>query len=153
MCCWNAEVASPTAPIKSQSVIAPGGWGEGSNGFLYKRSDDGNTYTKYIGTDKTKLGIKDGDVMRLPTYYEQSVLKDAVQTQDNTPTIPTPMPVTGTTPVASTSPVTSTSTAPVGKGTVNTGGAPEVRSPQTAQGIAGNLIDKAKGFLGGLFGK
>ena len=150
----NVEVSNPTTPIKSQSVIVPGGWGEGSNGFLYQRSPDGNTYTKYIGTDKTKLGIKDGDVMRLPTYYEQSVLKDATVTQDNTPTIPAPMPVTGTTPVASSTPATSTpTTAPVGKGTANTGGAPEVRSPQTAQGIAGNLIDKAKGFLGGLFGK
>lgn len=147
----NVEVTSPTTPIKSQSVIPPGGWGEGSNGFLYQRSTDGNSYTKYVGTDKTKLGIKDGDVMRLPTYYEQSVLKDAIQTQDNTPVISTPLPPTGTIPQVSTSTPTTTPSTP--KGTSNTGGAPKVRSPQTTQGIAGSLIDKAKGFLGGLFGK
>ena len=152
----KVEITSPTSSLKAQSVIAPGGWGEGSNGFLYQRSTDGNTYTKYVGTDKTSLGIKDGEIMRLPSYYEQSVLKDATITQDNTPSIPTPLPPSGLTPSAtttsSTTTPTPTPTPPTGKGTQNTGGAPEVRSPSTAQGIAGNLIEKAKGFLGGLFG-
>jgi len=39
------------------------------------------------------------------------------------------------------------------KGRPNTGGAPDERAPESAGGLAGQAISKAKGFLGSLFGK
>lgn len=146
--------------VRSQSSIRSGGWAEGEKGFLYQRGADGK-YKKYVNADKTKLGIKDGDIVRIPRSFEQGIVKDVSETVDASTPISMPIPADvapGSTNPAST--VSAPAPAPGGpasfmqdqgpKGTPRTP-APVSRAPQDAQGMAAAEDKKGKGFFATLF--
>lgn len=143
--------------VRPQSSIREGGWVEGEKGFLYQRQGDGS-YRKYVNSDKTKLGITDNDILRVPRSFEQSIIKNVTETVDGSATPEAPVPMTMFSQPAGPAPVAgmTTTTEPTksqGKSTPNTGGAPTERAPQSSQGIAQKAIGAAKGFLGRLFGQ
>ena len=142
--------------VKPQSAIRDGGWVEGEKGFLYQKQQDGS-YRKYVNSDKTKLGISDGDVLRVPRSFEQGIIKNVTETVDGSATPEAPVPMTmfsqpaGPTPAAPTE--VQNFQQSQAKSTPNTGGAPTERAPQSSQGIAQKAMGAAKGFLGKLFGQ
>jgi len=146
----KVEIATPT--LRAQNEVRRGGWAEGQSGVLYQKGEDGN-YTKYINQTKEQLGLKDGDLMKLGTSTEQSILPYATKTVDSmADNVPPPMPQAPVT--SSVTPPTSTTTSTTTpKGRSNTGGAPTERAPETAQGVSGGVMSKVKGFFGSLFGK
>jgi hypothetical protein len=147
--------------IRSQNEIRRGGYALGVNGTIYKKELDGN-YTKFVNTSPEKLGLRDGDLYRMSTSTEQSIIPFASNTVDDM--APPPLKLDFNGPTGPWSEPAGMSTQPgLGgqqqapeaqpKGRPNTGGAPEERSPESASGIAGKAIAGVKGFLGGLFGK
>lgn len=142
--------------VRTQSAIRSGGWIEGEKGFLYQKQSDG-TYKKFVNHDKTKLGITDNDIIRVPRSYEQNILKDVSETIDASSMPATPLPSvfepassapstpTGFTPQQPTQPTT------LGAGRARTGG-PIERSPLEAGSLASRTLQSAGGFLSRLFG-
>lgn len=141
------------AQVRTQGALRPGQWAEGSKGFLYQAQPDGS-YKKYVGTDKAKLNISDNDIIKIPKNLEDGIISKVSQTVDGTraPTMPIPTTPGPVAPSPVVSPATGTPEANIPSGRANTGGAPEVRSPQTAQGTASSILGGAKSFLGRLFG-
>jgi len=152
----KGKVEVDPTKLRAQNEIRREGWAEGDKGTIYQRGTDGN-YTKYLNTDKAKLGLKDGDVLKLDSYKEQAILPYVATTTDAMANnVPPPMPPAPVAPtVGTTSPSMTSTTTPsiTPKGTKNTGGAPTERSSQTASGVAGGMMGKVKSFFGGLFGK
>ncbi len=151
----GANVEIDPSTVSTQGYVPPGGWIEGSKGFIYKRSDDGQSYTKYINSDQTKLGINPGDIIKVPTDFEQNILKNVKTTVDGnvsiappTPSVssafPSPAPATVAQPAAPATPT------PAPTGTPRTP-SPIDRAASSVYGTANKVMDKAKGFFQNLF--
>lgn len=138
------------ASLRTQTSLSPGEWAQGQSGFLYKRNDDGK-YTKYANMDKSKLGISDSQVIKVPKSFESSIISPNVsQTVDGAAPAALPPPVTGVTPQTGPSlPPSGPAQVPAATSRTN---APVERSPQDASGVADQTQKSAGGFFQRLFG-
>lgn len=170
---FNVDPAS----VKTQGTAQPGDWVQ-SGGIFYKHNTDG-TYEKYVGGDKQKLGIDDGQLLsNLPDEVIATINKRVTKTVDASQfTAPAPAP-------SSFDPNTSSSTPAAAPGWGSPGDYPNVtreqawggktytagdlargavgkvsqvahaieRAPSQALAIAGSLKQKAGGLLAGIFG-
>jgi len=141
--------------MKSQSAIRSGGWAEGSNGFLYERLDDGS-YKKYVNTTKDKLGIKDSDIIKIPSNMEQGILGSIKETVDGSVSNYAPVPLNSAS-AGQMSIAPKESQVPVEQQTQSMGTSrtpsPTVRAPSQSSGMASDLIKKAGGVLKYIFSK
>ncbi len=157
-----------TNTLRTQSFVDKGGWAEGLNGTLYQANGDG-TYRKYVNVkDRSKLeGFDQTSVLPVPSNMESIFSAKSTSTFDDTSFEtgisdvgssalygpPAPPGVNPVTPPTQNFPASARQidTSVQGPGSSRTP-APATRSPGTAIGYAGQTIDKAKGFLGRIFG-
>lgn len=159
---YGTYVPLDPASLKPQQVVGVGEWAKGMNGTYYRGKDDG-TYQKYVNVkDPTEIGGFDpSNVLPLPKNYEDLVNSRSTETINGAsyfgPALPEGYDMSG---ISAPGPTTTPTQIPSGQqsyappaptGTPRTPG-PVSRAPSSALGYAGATIEKAKGFLGRLFG-
>lgn len=131
--------------MTTQKTIRNGDYVQGSGGFIYKKNDDGTTYTKYL-----KAPPEATNLFKIPKVLEQSIIPNVTSTITGmeAPTMPAPISF-GTASSTAPAPVSST-TEPVAGGRPGPS-VPTERAPSSSQGIASKVLGAAKGFFGRLF--
>lgn len=152
----GATVPVDLTQVRSQSSIPDGGWIQGEKGFLYKKNPDG-TYEKHLNADKTKLGVTDNMIIKMPQSFMKGIQSNVTSTVDDSIIAPTnggALPTGGMSPFT---PPPSTSTIPkqaqdnlVGPGFARTP-SPTQSSPAQGPSIVGKAMGAAKGFFANLF--
>ncbi len=139
--------------LSTQKATNKGDFVKGSSGFIYKDNGDG-TYIKYVNSTPENIGA--ASMFKVPRSFEDSIIPNVTQTVDGSATADAPVPMTMFSQPAGPAPAAPETVRNFQdsqmKSTPNTGGAPEVKSPQSSQGIAQKAYGVAKGFLGKLFG-
>lgn len=149
-----------TANTRTQATIRTGGYAEGSNGFIYKKNEDGS-YTKFVNATPDNLKITANDIIKLPKSIEQSVTGNVTQTIDasmqqptSTPTLPMPQMVPqGTIPFSARQTISSMPAGPMDRLPAGSPApAPTSSSPNTSGNVFQRTMQSAGGFLGRVFG-
>ncbi len=140
--------------VRAQGTVRPGGYVQGSKGFIYQMKDDG-TYKKYVSTDKKTLGINDNDIISVPSSYEKNITRNVTETIDGSIPIPAPIP-SNPAPQVGGAPAPQqgnpgTTEIPMRPGLSRTP-SPTQRAPQDASGVADQTKKGVGGFFSRLFG-
>ena len=145
--------------VRPQTFTEAGGWVKGMNGAYYQDKGNG-TYKKYVNVKDPALisGFDPSNVLPVPKNYEDLIGSQSDETIDGAalagPSLPVGFvssPQQSSTPAPSTTPSPAQG-APMSYAPEARTSAPVSRAPQTAKGLAGQTIDKAKAFLGKMFG-
>lgn len=136
--------------VRTQAYIRNGGYARGEKGFIYKKLDNGK-FVKYVNSDNEKLGITDNDIISIPRVMEAGILPNVQQTIDSSQAFNQPLPVTLAPSVSAPAATTTSPATTTGSPTSRTS-SPTTTSPRGALGYAKSTINKAQGFLQGLFG-
>ncbi len=144
--------------VPLQSSIREGSYARGSSGHIYERLAGGQ-YRKYVDANVENLGISEGDILPIPSSFEQNIMPSVSETVDGTVpfTPPTPAGITPGGPTAGSStqavagqPSTALGDVPGVRGRGPT--QPTQRAPKSSKGIVGRALGAAGGFFKNILG-